>query len=62
MVVSSAQYAYANWAGVLTHISNVIKHNLYTCLGCGEEMVGVKSANQKINRYSFIKEVEKSLK
>lgn len=51
MVVSSAQYAYANdCSGVLTHISNVIKHNSYTCPGCREEMVAVKG---KVNVHHF---------
>jgi hypothetical protein len=51
MVVSSAQYAYANdCSGVLTHISNVINHNSYTCPGCREEMVAVKG---KVNLHHF---------
>ncbi|WP_299809400.1 hypothetical protein [uncultured Shewanella sp.] len=45
MEVSSAQHAYAiDYAGVLTHILNVVKHDSYTCPGCCGEMVAVKGS------------------
>ncbi|WP_108946650.1 competence protein CoiA family protein [Shewanella halifaxensis] len=45
MEVYTAQYAYAiNCAGVLTHISNVVKHESYTCPGCNGEMFAAKGS------------------
>ncbi|KPV95717.1 hypothetical protein AN214_02285 [Pseudoalteromonas sp. P1-9] len=51
MAVSSAQYTYANdYSGVLTHISNAVKHRTYTCPGCCEEMIVVKG---KVKEHHF---------